>query len=268
MTSSAKKSVTIQAIPTAVVTSTSTSTLEHPLPVEVTNICKALIEAQSPVFQLSRDNRLFCGAMKPTKTMRLVEQGQRTISLDAFLEDRRQIYPDDRMKLATNLAASLLQYNLTPWLLRCWTNKTVHLALQPRATSGVDVDHPLILKHFDSQTASGRYEQPEDDPEFALMELGILLLEIWTMKTFERYLKEMGHTLETFQIHDKDTRLRYSIEWFKSVKVKLLPNYCRVVGICLRPSAFDLFRTSWEDPDFRFAFYKEIVDPLLNLDKA
>lgn len=26
------------------------------------------------------------------------------MSLDAFLEDRRQIYPDDRMELAVNLA--------------------------------------------------------------------------------------------------------------------------------------------------------------------
>ena len=63
-------------------------------------------------------------------------------------------------------------------------HKAPHLVLQPRATSGIDIDHPLILKRFDSQASEVRHELPDDDLELALMELGILLLEIWNMKTF------------------------------------------------------------------------------------
>ena len=95
------------------------------------------------------------------------------------------------------------------------------------------------------------------------MELGILLLEIWNMKTFENWLETMGHSIDSSQLHDADVRLKYSIKWFKSVKMKLLPNYCEVVGICLRPAAFDLFDTSWEDAEFRVTVYKKIVEPLL-----
>ena len=132
--------------------------------------------------------------------------------------------------------------------------------------SGIDVNHPLILKDFDGHASDGRHELAEDDPELALMELRVLLLGIWTMKTFEYWLKDTAINLEDSEPQDRETRLRYSIAWFKSVKSKLLPNYCKVVGICLRPSAFDLFNTSWEDADFRTAFYKEIVNPLLHLD--
>ena len=185
------------------------------------------------------------------------------MSLEAFLKDRRHIDPDDRIKLAVNLASSLLQYNLTPWLKKCWTKNTIYFLKQPRTISGVDVEHPLIFKQFCNQDNSAPYEPPENDPELALMELGILLLEIWTMETFERWLENMGHTIDSSQLHDADVRLKYSIKWFKSVKTKLLPNYCEVVGICLRPAAFDLFDTNWENAEFRVTVYKKIVEPLL-----
>lgn len=96
--------------------------------------------------------------------------------------------PEDRIKLAVNLAASLLQYNLTPWLRRCWTKNAVHFFVQTRTVSGIDVEHPLIIKHFSDQAN----EIPENDPELALMELGIMLLEIWDMRTFESWLKTAG----------------------------------------------------------------------------
>ena len=83
------------------------------------------------------------------------------------------------------------------------------------------------------------------------------------MKTFESWLEINGHSIDSSQLQDADVRLKYSIKWFKSVKTKLLPNYCEVVGICLRPAAFDLFDTSWEDAEFRVTVYKKIVEPLL-----
>ena len=171
--------------------------------------------------------------------------------------------PDDRIKLAVNIASSLLQYNLTPWLHRYWTKKAVHFFVHTRAVSGIDIEHPLIVRHFSDQTGETASEPTENDPELALLELGILLLEIWEMKTFESWLRAAGHLMDLSQIQDRYTRLRYSIEWFQSLKGKLLLNYQKVVGICLRPCVFDLFNTSWEDKDFRMAVYSEIAEPLL-----
>ena len=185
------------------------------------------------------------------------------MSLEVFLGEQRQMDPEDRIKLAVNLASSLLQYNLTPWLRRCWTKNAVHFFVQTRTVSGIDIEHPLIMRHFSDQTNETLNELPENDPELALMELGIMLLEIWNMRTFESWLKAAGHLMDVSQVQDRYIRLRYSIQWFQSLKGKLLPNYQKVVGICLRPSVFDLFDTSWEDKDFRIAVYSEIVEPLL-----
>lgn len=263
VTAHTKRSVTFKTTPDIVITSTETAVIEASAPIEVTSICRSLTDARPPIFQLSTDNRLFWNAKNAIDATHLAEQEQRAMSLEAFLKDRRHIDPDDRIKLAVRLASSLLQYNLTPWLKKCWTKNTIYFLVEARAISGVDVEHPLIFKQFCNQDSSAPYEPPENDPELALMELGILLLEIWTMETFERWLENMGHAIDPSQLHDADVRLKYSIKWFKSVKTKLLPNYCEVVGICLRPAAFDLFDTSWEDAEFRVTVYKKIVEPLL-----
>ena len=215
------------------------------------------------MLQLSSDNRLFWRMEPPDNFSQPVQSGESTKSLEAFLEEQRQMDPEDRIKLAVNLASSLLQYNLTPWLQRCWTKKAVHFFVQTRAVLGIDIEHPLIMRNFSDQTSDIFNEPPENDPELALMELGILLLEVWNIRTFESWLKTAGHSTDISQLQNRHIRLIYAIKWFQSLKGKLLPNYQKVVGICLRPSVFDLLDTSWEDKDFRIAVYSEIVGPLL-----
>lgn len=259
----AKKSVSWSASPDLIATSSGVLPREGSAPFEVTSICQTLAEVQPPVLQLSSDNRLFWRVGQPENLTRRAQSGERTMSLESILEERRHMDPDDRIKLAVNLASSLLQYNLTPWLRRCWTKSAVHFFVQTRTVSGIDVEHPLIIRHFSEEANEILKELPENDPELALMELGILLLKIWNMVTFERWLKTTDHLMENSEMQDRYVRLRYSIEWFQSLKGKLLPNYQKVVGICLRPSVFDLFHTNWEDEDFRMAVYREIVEPLL-----
>lgn len=111
--------------------------------------------------------------------------------------------------------------------------------------SGIDVEHLMIIKDFSDQASKTLHDVPENDPELALMELGILLLEIWDVRTFESWLKTAGHLVDHSKVQDRYLRLRYSIEWFQNLKGKLLPNYQKVVGICLRHCIFDLFHTAW-----------------------
>lgn len=260
---SAKKSVAWSGNPDIIVTSSEVPPREGSATIEVTSICKTLAEDKPPVLQLSSDNRLFWHVEPPEDLLRPAPSGESTMSLEMVLEERRHMDPEDRIKLAVNLASSLLQYNLTPWLRRCWTKNAVHFLVKTRTVSGIDVQRPLIIEQFGDQPDELLSEIPENDPELALMELGILLLEIWNMRTFESWLKAAGHLMDFPQLQDRYTRLRYSIEWFQSLKGKLLPNYQKVVGICLRPCVFDLFHTSWEDTEFRMAVYREVVEPLL-----
>ena len=237
--------------------------MEASAPIEIKNICECLAEARSPIFQLSTDNRLFRHAKKPTNATQLAEQEQRAMSLEAILRDHRDIKPNDRIKIVVNLASSLTQYNLTPWLKNCRTKTTIYFFTQARTISSVDAEHPLIFKKFSNPGSTTPHDPPENDPELALRELGILLLEIWSMMTFESWLETMGYTVDSSQLHDAGIRSKYSQEWFQIEKKKLLLNYRKVVGICLRPAAFDRFDTNWENDEFRAAVYKEIVEPLL-----
>ena len=262
-TTSSKRAVTWSAAPDITVTSGEVPAREDSVLTEVTSICKTFAEVQRPMLQLSSDNRLFWCMNHPDTFSQPAQSGKRTKGLETFLEEERQMDPEDRVKLAVNLASSLLQYNLTPWLQRCWTKNAIHFFIQRRTVSGIDIEHPLIMKDFNDQSKEIPNELPENDPELALMELGILLLEVWNMRTFESWMKSAGHSINISQLQDRYIRLRYSIEWFQSLKGRLLPNYQKVVGICLRPSVFDLFNTSWDDRDFRMAVYSEIVEPLL-----
>ena len=259
----ARKSITWSATPDIIVASSETPTPEGSVPVEVRSICKTLAEERPPVLQLSSDNRLFWRTEPPGNLTQRMQSSERTTSLEGVLEEGRRMDPDDRIKLAVNIASSLLQYNLTPWLRRYWTKEAVHFFVQTRNVSGIDIEHPLIVRQFSDVTSETLNEPPENDPELALLELGILLLEIWNLITFESWSRTAGHLIDIPQIQDRYIRLRYSVEWFQSLKGKLLPNYQKVIGICLRPCVFDLFNTSWEDKDFRMAVYSEIVEPLL-----
>lgn len=237
--------------------------MEASAPIEVKSICECLAEARPPIFQLSTDNRLFWNAKKPTNATQLAEQEQRAMSLEAILRDYRDMKPNDRIMNAVNLASSLLKYNLTPWLKKCRTKTTIYFLTQARTISGVDVEHPLIFKKISNAGSTAPQDPPENGPELALRELGILLLEIWNMKPFESWLETIGYNIDSSQLHDAGVRSKYSQEWFQIEKKKLLLNYRKVVGICLRPAAFDLFDTNWENDEFRVAVYKETVEPLL-----
>lgn len=139
------------------------------------------------------------------------------------------------------------------------------------ASSFTRASHPLLLhvasilptnySSLCSLANTTSLGKPENNPESALLELGILLLEIWNLKTFESWAIEAGHP--TARLQETYARRGLSIEWFKDPEDALLENYRRVVSICFFPAAFMDVNTSWEDPRFRNAYYAGIIDPLL-----
>ena len=80
--------------------------------------------------------------------------------------------------------------------------------------------------------------------------LAVIELGTWTLKTFERWLKDIGYTPDTAQLEDRDFRLIYAMEWFRSTKGKLLTSYYEVVSTCLAPATFHQLETSWVDAEF------------------
>ncbi len=97
-----------------------------------------------------------------------------------------------RMRLAVRIASSVLQLMHTQWLSHAWSKDLVlFLVTSPTASSKVlkvDLDRPFVVRAF------GQGPQPDEtekcdsrgiEPKVALLELGILLLEIWHCRTLE-----------------------------------------------------------------------------------
>ncbi|KIW78156.1 hypothetical protein Z517_07989 [Fonsecaea pedrosoi CBS 271.37] len=92
------------------------------------------------------------------------------------------------MLLALTLAISLLQLHDTPWLHESWSKEGIQFMKTPGAkgegVSALDVDFtkPLISREFFSPSHdSAKHLRPKE----ALLELGIMLLELWHEKTIE-----------------------------------------------------------------------------------
>ncbi|KAH7176145.1 hypothetical protein EDB81DRAFT_836293 [Dactylonectria macrodidyma] len=97
-----------------------------------------------------------------------------------------------RMLLALRLASNLLQLLQTQWLQSTWSKDMIFFLLRltgdvnntSRDHLHIDFGRPFVSLTFDDSNASA-LPQPNVDPKVALLELGILLLEIWHTWTLE-----------------------------------------------------------------------------------
>ena len=165
---------------------------------------------------------------------------------------------DQRMTLAFILASSLLQLYATPWLTMFWTKEVICFRLTTLSgSSGFDADRPFVKYTFPSS--------PIPPPVSALnakrplLELGIVLLEIWHKATFDAYAAE-----EDLRIDDSYGR-RYEAarQWLDDTQQDILPFYLDAVTRCIECS-FSTTSTfpNWDDINFRKSFCEGVAKPL------
>ena len=165
---------------------------------------------------------------------------------------------DQRMTLAFILASSLLQLYATPWLAMFWTKEVICFRLTTLSgSSGFDADRPFVKYAFPSS--------PIPPPVSALnakrplLELGIVLLEIWHKATFDAYAAE-----EDLRIDDSYGR-RYEAarQWLDDTQQDILPFYLDAVTRCIECN-FSTTSTfpNWDDINFRKSFCEGVAKPL------
>lgn len=164
----------------------------------VDNICTAIQPVQNTsqqmAFVLTRPQRI--GTKAADDCMINPCACFETTSLRAFLFDRQNqprhavtsVKP--RMQLALRLASSLLQLCRTQWLPNTWSHDKVYFKIKPTPIfqgqgHEIDLGRPFI------STAFGRDATPvplvEANPKAVLLDLGILLLEIWHEQTLDAH---------------------------------------------------------------------------------
>jgi hypothetical protein len=237
--------------------------------VEVHNICNSIDRATASRKKL----RLHIGKHSGLSCDHVVlcesrwHQDGETVTLERMLINSSQLMFSlkDRMMLAANLASSLLQLQNTTWLGTCWTKSSVYFAEataiqnQPRGLGirgSIDTSRPFVLNTFPN---SGHVQQiqPHNDAKSALLELGIILLELWHETTFEARFPMVSTGIDYF------TRFRLALEWLDDVENPPTDLYSAATAQCVK-CFFGGKRVSfdWDDIIFRRAICQDIIEPL------
>ncbi|KAL1874522.1 hypothetical protein Daus18300_003541 [Diaporthe australafricana] len=211
-------------------------------------------------------------AMPATQLLYQMDQRE-YISLSQILKKSSSTLPlKPRMQLSLRLASSLLQLFQTPWLTRAWCKDTVFFLVcdtpsdptsRAKQTAQAHLNRPFVVCEFSGESPVLH----PTEPKAALLELGIILLEIWHGMTLEaRFgLDESDSQSRSTKYYE---RLVKALEWQDDGENPMLGLYGHTVSHCLTGNkvssgtAFD-----WEDSKLWTSICSDIIEPLSKLCK-
>ncbi|KAI6370087.1 hypothetical protein MCOR25_004261 [Pyricularia grisea] len=181
-----------------------------------------------------------------------------------------------RMLLALRLSSCLLQLTQTRWLEQGWSKEVVLFpatiaAAKPvspthETTASVDLTRPFVACAFgsDSGDAGKGPMSSTVEPKTALLELGILLLEIWHKTTIEaRFGLKDGKPGAASSYYERMAR---AVEWLDDTEEPLPDLYDKAVAHCLRVNiGGDTRFVEWEDNKLWGVVCENIIEPLATI---
>lgn len=245
----------------------------------ISSICETMKEARglesSLYFKLLGNRQMGTfpdqKAMPGTSKLCQRDRGD-CVSLSQMLKTSSTLPLKPRMQLSLRLASSLLQLLSTPWLTQAWCKDTVFFLLSDtpsgptshaKQTAHVDLNRPLAVCGFSGE----RPVVPPAEPKAALLELGILLLEIWHGMTLEsRFeLDETGSQPRSMTYYE---RLVKALEWQDDGTNPMLGLYGQAVSHCLTGNNVSAGKVvNWEDTKLWSSICSDIIEPLAKLCK-
>ena len=240
----------------------------------IDSICASLMasaQLERPFsFYLSPDQLLRYSLTRPAKPFRSAKptpkspRGHLSQSDSVTLHDVlvRNIRFDlrDRIVVAFVLVSSQLQLHSTPWLPDFWSKDYLRFPyFKNPQTSDISVIYscPFVQRHF-SDTATTQ-EQSLANAKRALLELGIILLEIWERQTFAEYASKIGRRV------DEGYGLRYEAakQWLDESEQQLLPPYASIISRCIECNiANKSLKYEWQDEILRQSICEDLLKPL------
>lgn len=177
---------------------------------------------------------------------------------DLFGGDKIQKRPlKFRMFLALRLASNLLQLYQTQWLQNAWSKSNISFPLRtgPNGDGVADLDQPLISLVFDDDFPSTPPPKPPD-LKLVLLELGILLLELWHQESFESRCSTDIVPTGYYQ------RLAVAMEWLDDTTDPMPEQYERAASLCIRGMIGGTSHFDNGDDSFWGAVCEDIIEPL------
>ncbi|KAL8364656.1 hypothetical protein RB595_003777 [Gaeumannomyces hyphopodioides] len=219
-----------------------------------------------------------------------------TTTLENFLlegvrdEDAR-LTPKQQTLLALDIASSILQLSQTCWLNKPFDSQRIKFLLVPprpasntatAAAAGLQIINANVVGPFieellvldnNRETAAGskgkgkavlsiEQEQQEEaggpSPKAALLELAILLLEIWHHRPLKTWVAKAG--MADIDTSRPESRRVAAIRWLEMTSERLPPHHLTAVEQCLGICSGRL--RAWGEGEFRRQFCENVIRPL------
>ncbi|KAJ5739887.1 hypothetical protein N7533_012671 [Penicillium manginii] len=173
------------------------------------------------------------------------------------MQDTKTITPqwtmNQRMALSFNIASSILQLHSTPWLKSPLISSSIRF--MPNSLNFKNAPRPFILSAFPIQN------EPASPctAKTSLLELGILLLEIWHIKTIDSYACEKSLQDSNCYGH----RYEVARHWLDISDDSMLPFHLELVTRCIECTfATSSATPDWSDITFRKSVCEYVLKPL------
>ena len=232
----------------------------------VPDICAAITSAactaHHPIFYLTGTRKMAMTLHTQAAAMTQSSQASSTTLQKIFLDRHNQNSPSLplpwkwRMVLALKVASSFLQFIRTPWVQPSWSASSIHIPYIA-GSHELDLSRPFLSAEFsrNSPPPINRQAQVKED----LLELGILLLEIWHENNLEN---QFAQQLSTSNV--PFMRRACAVQWLEDLQTNPLPDlYFRAASHCVSGLMTPNPRASeWDHPDLWKSVCENIIDSL------
>ncbi|KAK5634205.1 hypothetical protein RRF57_009919 [Xylaria bambusicola] len=235
----------------------------------VTDLCNALCQAKtsSRILQLELVNHnLLYEQIEPIPGT--YKQNSALEFLDLFLRKGYQNYdirmtPKQQTLLALDVASSVLQLRQTCWLDVDFRSTSMRFLLCENEGKGILTPALFIERIVHSSKVLDETNMTQaPEPKTTLLELAIILLEIWHHQPLDSCINSLGlDSAETLE-----TRRIAAIRWLERTSSRLPLQHLAAIEQCLAVCSGRL--RSWSDRDFIREYCENIIRPLQESCKA
>ncbi|PKY00855.1 hypothetical protein P168DRAFT_299736 [Aspergillus campestris IBT 28561] len=243
----------------------------HPPPSRVHDLCQSISQAQnngeSLGLYLARPGCLYHRHM-PSET-KVAAMSKEFFSLDQILDAQSKPKPDfppwtlnQRMALSFRIASSVMQLLSTPWLYLPLTSSSIcfsqndQLARTSATQPFADMPQPFITHRFSCQMVNSGCGC---NSKRSLLELGIILLELWHGRTLSSYAAEVQMPVD----NSFGGRYNAARRWLDISAYYVLPFYLEIVTRCVECTfATSSSTPDWNDLVFRKSVCEYVLKPL------
>jgi hypothetical protein len=195
------------------------------------------------------------------------------VSLSQILQTSSNSIPwKPRLQLSLSLASSLLQLFQTPWLTQAWRKDALFFRVSDapcgppsrgKRSAQPDLNRPFVVCNFSGESP----EVTATETKAVLLELGIILLEIWHGMTLEAHfgLDESENPAKPTKYFE---RLAQALEWEADWTNPMPGLFGESVSQCLRGNNVSAGKKlDWEDLNVWSSICGDIIEPLSKLYK-